>query len=252
MRKLVLSVLALISFIVPLSAEVVVLQDSFDGSSLDSSKWNTLLPFSDSSVSVGGGAVNLVARGTIVTKTPFTAPYTLTGSFINQNNTAHSAYSVFLLNFRTSGNVISGDIYKNLDGFMISFWPRSTVGGSEGLFLTVANPASPYGETKTTNLASQSFFPITGQEHFFSLADYGDRFTFDVDGIRMFDYTSSTSFGNKLGFASRETLQFTGSDYTGDVVINSVQVSVPEPSSFSLLLIGVAGVASRRLLKRRS
>jgi uncharacterized protein (UPF0264 family) len=28
--------------------------------------------------------------------------------------------------------------------------------------------------------------------------------------------------------------------------------AVPEPSSFSLLLIGVAGVASRRLLKRRS
>ena len=246
MRKLVLSVLALISFIAPLSAEVLVLQDSFDGSSLDSSKWNTLLPFSDSSVSVGGGAVNLVARGTIVTKTSFTAPYTLTGSFINQNNTAHSAYSVFLLNFRTSGNVISGDIYKNLDGFMISFWPRSTVGGSEGLFLTVANPASPYGETKTTNLASQSFFPITGQEHFFSLADYGDRFTFDVDGIRMFDYTSSTSFGNKLGFASRETLQFTGSDYTGDVVINSVQVSVPEPSSLSLLVLGGVAMAFGR------
>lgn len=252
MRNLILSAFTVTFFISSLSAEVVVFQDTFDGSSLDGSKWNTLLPFSDSSVSVGSGAVNLVARGTIVTKTSFTAPYTLTGSFINQNNTAHSAYSVFLLNFRTSGNVISGDIYKNLDGFMISFWPRSTVGGSEGLFLTVANPASPYGETKTTNLASQSFFPITGQEHFFSLADYGDRFTFDVDGIRMFDYTSSTSFGNKVGFASRETLQFTGSDYTGDVVINSVQVSVPEPSSLSLLALGGVVVASRRLLKRRS
>jgi len=123
MRNLILSALTLISFIAPVSAEVVVFQDTFDGSSLDGSKWNTLLPFSDSSVSVGGGAANLVARGTIVTKTSFTTPYALTGSFINQNNTAHSSYSVFLINFRSSGNVIAGDIYKNLDGFQIMFWP---------------------------------------------------------------------------------------------------------------------------------
>jgi hypothetical protein len=230
-------------FLVPLKAEIVVFHDSFDGSALDGSKWTTLSPFSDSTVSVENGAVNLVARGTIVTKPSFTTPYTLTGSFINQNNTAHSAYSVFLLNFRTSGNVIAGDIYKNLDGFSISFWPRSTVGGSEGLFLSVANPASPYGETKTTNLASQSFFPTTGQEHFFSLTDNGNSFTFDVDGIRMFDYTSAITFGNKLGFASRETLQFTGSDYTGDVKINSLQVSVPEPSALSLLAVGGLALA---------
>jgi hypothetical protein len=251
MRRIILSVLALVSFIAPLSAEVVVFEDSFNGNTLDSSKWNTLFPFSDSTVSVGGGAVNLVARGTIATKTSFTTPYTLTGSFINQNNTAHSAYSVFLLNFRSSGNIISGDIYKNLDGFMISFWPRSTVGGSDGLFLSIANPASPFGETKTTNLASRGFFPTTGQEHFFALTDSGDGFTFDIDGVRVFDYTSSLSFGDKIGFASRETMQFPGSDYTGDVKVNGVQVtsSVPEPSSLSLLALGgVVVMAGRQRL----
>jgi hypothetical protein len=245
MRNLILSALTLISFIAPVSAEVVVFQDTFDGSSLDGSKWNTLLPFSDSSVSVGGGAANLVARGTIVTKTSFTTPYALTGSFINQNNTAHSSYSVFLINFRSSGNVIAGDIYKNLDGFQIMFWP------DRELHLAIANPTSPYGETKTATLETKPFTLTTGREYFFTLTDSGTGFTFDVDGQRMFDYTSSASFGDKVGFASRETLVFTGSDYTGDVLVKGMQVAVPEPSSLSLFLIGMAGLASRRLLKRK-
>lgn len=247
MRNLLLSALALISFVAPLSAEVVVFQDSFDGVSLDGAKWNTLLPYSDSSVSVGSGAVNLVSRGTIVTKTSFTTPYTLTGSFINQNNTDHSAYSVFQIYFRTSGNYIPLDIYKSLDGFNISFWPMTAVGGQEAIFLQIDNRESPYGETKIRTLEGKPFQLTTGREYFFSLTDSGTGFTFDVDGQRIFDYTSSVSFGSNVGFASRETMA-NNPTYTGDVLVKGVQVAVPEPSSLSLFVLGavVFGVSSRR------
>jgi hypothetical protein len=245
MRKLILSAFTATFFISSLSAEVVVFQDSFDGGSLDGAKWNTLLPYSDSSVSVGSGAVNLVARGTIVTKTSFTTPYTLTGSFINQNNTSHSAYSVFQIYFRTSGNYIPLDIYKNLDGFNISFWPMSAVGGQEAIFLQIDNRESPYGETKTRTLEGKPFQLTTGREYFFSLTDSGTGFTFDVDGQRIFDYTSSVSFGSNVGFASRETMA-NNPTYTGDVLVNGVQVAVPEPSSLSLLALGGGAVVMCR------
>jgi hypothetical protein len=246
MRRIILSVLALVSFITPLSAEVVVFEDSFNGNSLDSSKWKTLSPFSDSTVSVGNGGVNLVARGTIVTKTSFAAPYTLTGSFINQNNTAHSPYSVFLINFRSSGQILSSDPYGNLDGFQITLWPSSASPDPVGLRLL-------YNQTSLIGL-DNFHLNNAGHEYFFSLVDTGDSITFDIDGVRYFTYSSTLSSGTQIGFASRETMQFPGSDYTGDVKINGVQVtsSVPEPSSISLLMLGALGLACRRLLKRSS
>jgi len=243
MSKLILSVLALISFIAPLPAEIVVFHDSFNGNSLDSSKWKTLSPFSDSTVSIVNGGANLVARGTIVTKTSFTVPYTLTGSFINQNNTAHSPYSVFLINFRSSGQILSSDPYGNLDGFQITLWPSSASPDPVGLRLL-------YNQTSLIGL-DNFHLNNAGHEYFFSLVDTGDSITFDIDGVRYFTYSSNLSSGTQIGFASRETMQFPGSDYTGDVKLNGVQVtsSVPEPSSLSLLVLGGVVVASGRRKK---
>lgn len=228
--------------VIPLRAfcDVVVFEDSFSGSVFDSSKWDIKLPFSDSAVTQSGGKANLFARGTIVSKASFTDPYTLTGSFVNLNNTTHSAYSVFLINLRSSGNY-SGDIYNNIDGLQITMWASSSAPGSNGLYFGFANGS---------NFLGRNWFPITGQEHFFSISDNGASVSLDIDGVRMFDYATSASWGNKIGFASRETLGGPGgSDYTGDVDLMGVQVSVPEPSSFSLLLAG--GVVFAATKRRR-
>jgi hypothetical protein len=221
--------------------DVVVFEDSFAGSVFDTSKWDIKLPFSDSAVTQSGGKANLFARGTIVSKASFTDPYTLAGSFVNLNNTAHSAYSVFVISLRTSG-AYTGDPYGGIDGLVVSMWARTAApGGGDGLYFGISNG---------TNFLTRYWYPTTGQEHFFSLSDNGASVSLDIDGVRMFDYATSASWGNKIGFASRETLVFPGSDYTGDVDLLGVQVSVPEPSSLSLLLAGGAVLmAGRRRTK---
>jgi len=236
MRRL-LAVLVLCFSSMRGSCEVVVFEDSFNAPTLDSSKWDVRLPFGDSFVSQSGGKANLFARGTIVTKTSFTAPYTLTGSFVNLNNTAHSAYSVFLINLRSSGNYV-GDIYGNIDGLQVTMWARASAPGGDGLYFGISNGINFLGRT---------WWPTTGQEHFFSISDNGASVSLDIDGVRMFDYATSASWGNKIGFASRETLGGAGgSDYTGDVDLMSVQVSVPEPSTASLFLMGGLVALARR------
>ena len=51
--------------------------ETFDGTSVDSSKWEVYLPFGSSSVGVQSGAFRSINRGTIVTKQDFNSPYIL-------------------------------------------------------------------------------------------------------------------------------------------------------------------------------
>jgi len=96
----------------------------------------------------------------------------------------------------------------------------------------------------------------------FSLKSSSDGINYVSTGVSGTLAWQNTSFQNydfssfvntrylMIEFTSAYNLQSVGYDSVG---LNEVKITaVPEPSSLSLLLIGVAGVASRRLLKRRS
>jgi hypothetical protein len=82
----------------------------------------------------------------------------------------------------------------------------------------------------------------------FRVYDSGAAVQTYINDALVASFNSSYSPGSKVGFFSRE-----GGTVLPTQTASLLDVSiVPEPSSVSLLLIGVAGLASRRLLKRRS
>ena len=231
---------------------MVVFEDSFNGSTIDLSSWDVR----GTAANQSGGKVNLLESGIII-RGSFAAPYTLTGSYLQPSNSINSYYSSFDIFFRTSGNN---------DGIRVSLGVNS---------YSIARPVwdnfSAYTILKSSSNSSL-FQPITPDftaapdtEHFFTIRDSGDIVSIDIDGINIFEggvsiepplgIPTPTSWGDTIAFYAPAL--WVGDNFlfttvpTGGVDLMGVQVIIPEPSSLSLLLIGVAGVASRRLLKRK-
>ena len=238
MRNLILSALSLIFLIAPLSAEVMVLQDSFDGNSLDVSRWNTLLPYSDSVVSVQDGFLRSISRGAVVTQSEFSdqisGPIMISGSFRLANS-----FSVFEVWLRSDGILIPGNSNGWVGGIMVGFWSGPNYWSSPGLKIGYSD--------LTPNIFTDSITFNPDQVYSFKITDGGSWISVDVDGVLRATSLTQFSTGGKVALNGRQNLD----GQVGQVDVFGLQI-IPEPSSFSLLLIGVAGLASRRLLKRRS
>jgi hypothetical protein len=238
MRNLIFSALSLISLIAPLSAEVMVLQDSFDGNSLDVSRWNTLLPYSDSVVSVQDGFLRSISRGAVVTQSEFSdqisGPIMISGSFRLANS-----FSVFEVWLRSDGILIPGNSNGWVGGIMVGFWSGPNYWSSPGLKIGYSD--------LTPNIFTDSITFNPDQVYSFKITDGGSWISVDVDGVLRATSLTQFSAGGKVALNGRQNLD----GQVGQVDVFGLQI-IPEPSSFSLLLIGVAGLASRRLLKRRS
>ena len=203
--------------------------DTFNGRTLDSSKWNVLLPFAESVASLSSGAVISKNRGGIITASDFLSPYEISGTFMNNN-----ARSVFIVTLRSDGSSDT-DIYRGLRGLSVSFWaddafPNNRIGIST---------SQGTGALWETNFALPSGSPI-----FYRIFDYGSRISLEVNDTFITEFSTSYALGGKIGLSSREnaSINLWGS---GDVSIMDFQV-IPEPSSLSLLLAGGAVLAAAR------
>ena len=65
------------------------LLDNFNGSTVDSSVWNVVLPFSQSQVSESGGYFTTTGRGTLETVAGFSSPYTISGAVTLNSSLEH-------------------------------------------------------------------------------------------------------------------------------------------------------------------
>jgi hypothetical protein len=70
-------------------ASTVLLNDTFSGSSLDASLWQTILPNGSSSVTQSGGGLTTTARGILGSVAGFSGPLTLSGTFTLLNDSEH-------------------------------------------------------------------------------------------------------------------------------------------------------------------
>ena len=224
MRNLILSALALISFIAPLSAEVVGFQDSFDGSSLDGSKWTTLSPYSDSVVSVQDGFLRTISRGTVVTQSEFSdqisGPIMISGSFRLANS-----FSVFEVWLRSDGILIPGNSTGWVGGIGVGFWSGPNYWSSPGLKIGYSD--------LTPNIFTDSITFNPDQVYSFKITDGGSWISVDVDGVLRATSLTQFSTGGKVALNGRQNLD----GQVGQVDVFGLQI-IPESSSLSLLALG--------------
>ena len=201
----------------------VLLTDSFEGSTLDSAKWEALFPFSDSSISVQEGYLSSLNRGIILSKAQFVNPITVSGNF----NLKYS-HSLFQIILRSDGQYTSDLPYGVVNGV--------TVGFMNGVVWV-----DEYGISNVGHLWDD--YRNIGLDVFqsFSISDNGFEISVSLNGNQLFSVSTSFSPGSKVAFFGRENVY--GPDRTD---IGQIEI-VPEPSSLSLLLVGgVVLMAGRR------
>ena len=201
----------------------VLFEDSFGGTSLDTSKWEVVLPFESSSVSVNNGYVLSQDRGQIITKQNFGFPYTLSGSF-------SSSFSDDLIGvtLRTSGSNLGRELWGAASGLGVGFWMAGFINMGESGFDEIPGSRHPFA------------FELN-QTYNFSIHDNGNSVTVKINDIEIMSVVTSYSTGSRIAFDSRET--------GGNVSYSNIQV-VPEPSAVSLLAVALGGLAMMR--RRRS
>jgi len=214
--------------------------DNFQGAEIDS-KWSVVNPFigsgperSSVTAFTTGQFARSVNRGTLVPKQDYTSPYVVSGIF----KTA-SLFDITSIDLRTDGQVNPANIYGGFNGLSVSFWSPANHWGVGGIHIYRSDFSEPFASTY-----ARSFAPNV--EYTFFILDTLDALTINVTGSDMepFSWVVPTTFsaGSKIGFSSRHYLL----GQTGVTDFLELQVSVPEPSSLSLLLAGGAVALARR------
>jgi len=232
MRNLIISAFTVTLFISSLSAEVVVLQDSFDGNSLDVSKWNTLLPYSNSVVSVQDGFLRTISRGGVVTQSDFSdqiiGPIMISGSFRLANS-----FSVFEVWLRSDGILIPGNSNGWVGGIMVGFWSGPNYWSSPGLKIGYSD--------LTPNIFTDSITFNPDQIYNFKITDGGSWISVDIDGVRRATLLTQFSTGGKVALNGRQNLD----GQVGQVDVFGLQI-IPEPSPLTLFGFGLALLIAKR------
>lgn len=232
-RILMRQLFAFILLFASVGKSELLLVDTFSGSTIDSAKWDQVIPFGNSSISVQDGYLKSVNRGTVVTKQSFQTPYVLTGTFRGLNDWDLSAIIL-----RTDGQITSGDTNGGLNGLAIGFHTPPSIWSGGGLNIT----RSGIGLFYTFPL---SFSP--NQDYDFQITDYGTSISVNINGQDLFALNTDFSSGSKIAFLSREPQ---GAQQTESRLMQVQVTSVPEPSVLSLLAVGLGGLAIMR--RRRS
>ncbi|NDF99087.1 MAG: PEP-CTERM sorting domain-containing protein [Chitinophagia bacterium] len=210
----------------------LLLVDSFDGSNIDSTKWDQIIPFGSSSLTVENGYLKSVGRGTLVSKQEFQSPYVLSGTFTSIND-----WDLLAIILRSDGQITPGDLNGGLNGLAIGFHPPPSIWSGGGLNITRSGIGLFYS------------FPLSfnpSQEYDFKITDYGSTISVNINGNDLFSLSTDFSAGSKIAFLSREPQ---GSTQTESRLIQVQVATVPEPSALSLLAVGL-GVLFRRSRKR--
>ena len=196
------------------------LNDDFNGTSVNASLWNVILPFDQSQISESGGSLTTTGRGTLETVAGFSSPYTVSGAVTLNNSLEH--FSVTLRSdLQTGYQSTDGSFYYELTGVKAEF---SADGNQISIQQFTPN------DTTILSLASYSFF--VGQTYDFSVTDTGSEIDFAINGVSLLSAATTYATGDQIAFQSREFPDISSS-------LDFVSIApVPEPSSFALAGLG--------------
>jgi hypothetical protein len=208
----------------------VVLSDDFSGSSINTNLWSVTLPWSDSSVTEGGGVGSIENNGRLTTISPSPADYSVYGSFYLANN----PYSNFKVVLRTDGVPDAAEA----NGVAFQFQIEDDAGNtSENLRIIAGN----FSTTAVANLTLNTW-------NTFLITDDGDNLALYFDGSTnpSLSYSTSYSAGDLITFYNREgAAGGSGISANGITELNNITIqSVPEPSTYALLGLGALALVA--------
>ena len=216
----------------------VLLTDSFDGSVIDASKWQALAPLSDSSMSVSDGKAVFFQRGILITQQNLPSSYIVEGRFAFTGGLHDNLH----INLRTDGT-LTQDWFDFSNNVYVQFSRRSGANGDGTGTYNVALRSYPHG------LWANDFTFVNDVYYDFKITDTGNRITVFLNDLQVAslatDWPTGSGSGNKIGLENRGYVPWWPT-YDNQVKLDYITISVPEPSSLSLLLAGGAVALARR------
>lgn len=173
-------------------AAQVLLTDNFDGSTVDTSKWSVVTPFSDSFVTQSGGYVQVEDAGRITTQSAFADAVEITGRIQLSNNARNNSKIVL----RTDG----AQYFSEVKGVAIQFSPQLDNGSfSNQLGIFTIGELAQASTSLTTPVALDTWYD-------FRIVDTGTSVELYWNGAITPSLTLVTSYraGSKISFYSRE------------------------------------------------
>lgn len=172
----------------------VLLEDSFNDSSLALDRWQPSTPYSDSSVSQNSGSIEFRNRGRIVTTKEVTSPVAVEGRFQLSVNPRSNIKIVL----RTSGTSIGA---AEMPGVAIQFSIQEDSAVRNQL--TIGTQGAPASENRQVSLTR----PLSlDQWYTFRVEDTGEavRLFFDGASEPTLELASKWKSGNHVGIYNRE------------------------------------------------
>ena len=208
--------------------------DTFDGSLINNSKWDVILPHGNSQISLQNGFLQSINMGTIVSKQSFSFPYTLYATFMMP--TGHDLTNITI---RSDGAIDSRDPWRRVNGLNFEIWANPWPAGN--IFVErvpndiLAGNIDGIFQYTRIGLTNNIIYSLR-------IEDTGNQITFSLDGQQLFTTPTSFASGAKISFSSREFTE----GQTGQTNLYYLEV-IPEPTSLSLLLAsGAVLMAGRR------
>ena len=198
------------------------------------------MPYSDSSVTEGGGVASIENNGRLTTTSLSPASYSVAGSFYMANN----PFSNFKVVLRTDGSLDSTEA----KGIAVQFQIQ-TDGGDTSQNLRIMSIGNPSGDFTTSEVSADLTLNTWNT---FLITDDGLNIDLFFDGATTptVSATSSYSAGDLITFYNRE-----GSAAGSSISANGITqldyldiTSVPEPSSLAMIGFGFIGLIGMRRL----
>jgi hypothetical protein len=228
-RHLILA--ALVGLLSVSRADSILLSDDFSGATLDASKWITILPFGQSSITQAGGSLTIQGRGILATVDSFNGPYVINGAFTMTDHFEH-----FNIAFRTDLSEF-GTPFGERSGMIVSF-------ANDGDSISIQQFTE--GTTDWYQLDQMSYALATGQTYFFSIFDDGYNVSLAINGTAQLAAGSAYATGGQIAFYSRE-FGTTATSIDAVTIIHVPETGVTAIYA-ALAMLGLVMVRKRQLI----
>lgn len=225
----------------------IILTDDFDSSSIDTNKWQIILPFNNqfvidrnvtSTATQNSGSLTLKGGASINSKANIVGPYQVSGIF---NQSSPGGRTIITLR----GDGVSRDpVYGNPNGsVLLFFFGDSSYDPNYKCNIGIAS--SPFSWNFNINeiYRDNSFSLSHDSPTAFHIIDWGNLLEININDKLISKVSLSPG-----GFGDSVTIASQWSDSSG-LQLDSFKIeSIPEPSALSLLAVGLGGLA---ILRRR-